>query len=276
MKIDEDRSDVARRYLREAELFKSEESSGCVTIAQELSTLDALYEPDLVERKGLASPLRVGLLGGLLPDPTFPNSKEGKEKEKLLKDVRKLIEKRRKEAGALGLPVGAIVEDTLTEVAATEKKLKSDKHAGHDHGDKAVKDMAKRIEYREDFLELCEPVQTLRVAEACSQARNNGISLIAINLSGQDKIASNTTDMCINHSVLDDIETKKKGGKKNEPAPNADPDGNALTLPSGIKVRVSADGQSFAGDANNLEELRDMLGVMLPDSKQTRSVRLVH
>lgn len=262
-KIDEDRSDIAGRYLREKELFASKDPSGCVTIAKKLATLDALYEPDLVEVKGMASPL-----SGVLPDPKLPNFGDGRKKNKLIKDIEKLTEKK---LGQIGL-----VGETAVEVAVIEKKLKSDKHAGHDHSDKDVKDMAKRVEFREDFLELCEPVQTLRVAEACGAARDNGISIIAINLSGQDKIASNTTDMCINDTVLSDIKTKKERGKNPQAAQTAGTDGNALTLPSGIKVRVSADGQSFAGDARTLEELRDMLGAMLPDGEKTRSVRLVH
>lgn len=268
-KIDEDKSDVAGRYLREKELFESKDNSGCLKIAQELAVLDALFEPDLVEVKGMASPL-----SGVLPTPKLPNFGDGKKKNKLIKDIQKLSKKKLNEGSGAGGLVSGVVE-TAAEIAKMEKKLKSDKHAGHDHGNKDVKDMAKRVEFREDFLELCEPVQTLRVAGACGEARDNGISIIAINLSGQDKIASNTTDMCISDTVLSDIETKKKRGKRTTTAPAKETEGNTRTLPSGIKVRVSADGQSFAGDANSLEELRDMLGSMLPAGQKERHVRLV-
>jgi hypothetical protein len=154
--------------------------------------------------------------------------------------------------------------------AQMEEKLKDDKHAGHDHGNKDVKDMAKRIELREEFMALCEPVQPLRVAEACETARDSGISIIAINLSGQDQVASNTTDMCVNGIVTEGSDTKKNGSTQ-----TADTDGSVRTLASGIQIRVSADGNSYAGDANSLDELRDMLGSMLPDGKKERHVRLV-
>lgn len=268
-KIDEDRSDVAGRYLREKELFESKDPIGCTKVAQELAVLDALFEPDLVEVKGMASPL-----SGVLPAPKLPNFGDGKKKNKLIRDIQKMSKKKLRENTGAGGLVGGVVE-TAAQLARMEKKLKTDKHAGHDHGNTDVKDMAKRIEFREDFLELCEPVQTLRVAEACGEARDNGISIIAINLSGQDKIASNTTDMCISDSVLSAIQTKKKRGKKAAAAQAEAVEGNTRTLPSGIKVRVSSDGQSFAGDANTLEELRDMLGAMLPDGEKERFVRLV-
>lgn len=279
-KVDEDRSDVAGRYLRASELFRNQDDNGCQRIAQELAVLDTTFGANLVENSGAGSALRV-----TLPDVNLPNQGDGRKKNKLFKDIRKLQEKRARSGGngnglAVGLNTGngnglavGLGGNGDNDESEMEDKLKDDKHAGHNHGNDDVRDMAKRLEYREEFLELCEPVQPLRVAEACETARESGISIIAINLSGQDQIASNTTDMCVNGIVTEEEKGKKRRGETTDERTASDV--QPLTLPSGIQVRVSADGRSYAGDANNLDELRDMLSVMLPDSDRERVVRLV-
>lgn len=262
-KIEEDKSDIAGRYLNTTDLFRSEDDRNCQLIAQELASLDELSAPDLVDPLGVNSALTK-----FVPELKLPNVGTAKKKRKLLKHIRKLKSKYS----------GEIVKINLTplEVAEMEERLKSDKHAGHNHDDEEVKDKGKRAELRETFLSICQPAQPLRVAEACEEARNGGISIVAINLSGQDSITTNPADICVNGIVLDDGSNKKlnKNGRVT-PAPNVG-SRTTKTLPSGIEIRVSADGKSYAGDAKNLEQLRDMLGSMLPAAgKKERHVRLV-
>ncbi|MGJ8559385.1 MAG: pilus assembly protein TadG-related protein [Litorimonas sp.] len=243
-KVDEDKSDVAGQYLTKSDLFASRETKECEQLAKKLLELDKKLEPELVEEGGNKSPLSLNILG-------------------------------------VGLNLGGDDDDDDDDEDEDETKkvngLKSSKHAGHNHGSKKIMEMAKRIELREDYVEVCQPKQPIRVAMACEEAREQNISIIAINLSGEDGIASNTIDSCING--VDTVTSKEfRGRKKREDkfAKKATAqEGNFKTLSSGVKVRVSADGKSYAGDATSLEELRDMLGAMLPDGKKERHVRLV-
>lgn len=247
-KVEEDKKDEAGRYLKEKEMFGAKSSGKCIKMAKELAKLDVTLDPELAEAPGTGSslafgfglPVNVEAALGFVPGETLPN----------------------------GQPVPG---------KSMDKKLKGDRHAGHNHGNPKVVAMAERIELRNEFIEVCQPKQTIRVALACEKARTEGISVIAINLSGEDGIASNTADMCVNGFVMKEERGGKKRGRDNKDPKTAadDPQGSTRVLPSGIKVRVSADGKSYSGDATTLAELRDMLGSMLPAGKKERHVRLV-
>lgn len=134
-----------------------------------------------------------------------------------------------------------------------------------------------RASLRDEYISQCQPEQTLRVAEACEKARENGISMIAVNLSGEDGTATNTTDMCVNGFTLSEmIDPKKPPTKKADELVPTDDGDRTKTLPSGLKVHLSADGKSFRGDVSSLEELREILATMVPEGTHQRSVRLVN
>lgn len=265
-KVEDDKSDIVGRYLRKPDIFTVKNDRACLKIAQELADLDKIMEPDLTDAKGLGS-----ALSGVVRAVPLQTTGRGGRKNRI-SQMATSIKASRSNAGGNGngLALGLNKNDPKM-----TRDLQNGKHAGHKHRNADVMDKAKRVELRSEFLSLCQPTQSVRVAEACQEARDSGISIIAINLSGEDGVATNATDTCINGLVLakDEAMPKKNGKKK---APKADRDRReARTLPSGIKVRVSADGKSYAGDATSLEELRDMLGSMLPSGKQSRSVRLV-
>lgn len=81
-KVDEDRSDVAGRYLRASELFRNRDDDGCQKIAQELAVLDSMFDPNFAASVGGGSALRV-----TLPDLDLPNQGDGKKKNKLFKTL---------------------------------------------------------------------------------------------------------------------------------------------------------------------------------------------
>lgn len=269
-KVDDDKSDIVGRYLRKPELFTVKNDRACKKMAQELADLDEMMEPDLSDAKGLGS-----TLSEVTPNIALPQVGKGGRKNRVLKltsamKAENSSDDENQNGNGNGHAYGLNKNDPKM-----VSDLQSGRHAGHKHGNEDVMDKARRVELRGEFLSLCQPTQSVRVAEACQEARDNGVSIIAINLSGEDGIATNATDTCINGIVLaeDEAMPKKKGKKK---APRTDKDTReAKVLPSGIKVRVSADGNSYAGDATSLEELRDMLGAMLPEGQKERHVRLV-
>jgi len=286
-KVDEDRADVAGQYLSQREMFEVDDDQACLTIVQELNAHDELVAPNLVEAPGAGSPFN-----NVVPDVALPNTGKGSMKGTLLKDVRDLLVRVNNAGGngiglALGLNagggggglgVGLNVggdEEKRGRRSAEGKKRSNDRHAGHNHDQQEDVDTAERVDMGDDFISLCQPVQPLRVAEACEMARDNGINIIAVNLSGEDGVASNATDMCVNGVQRVDDDPKKSKKKVTMPPDTREGAGRTRTLPSGIQIRVSADGNSYAGDANNLDELRDMLSSMLPDGKKERHVRLV-
>lgn len=268
-KVDDDKSDIVGRYLRKPELFNVKNDRGCQKMAQALADLDELMNPHLSDAKGLGS-----TLSQIIPDTALSKVGKGGRKNRVL-ELTGAMTTKKSNAGGNGRG-NAFGRDKKDGPKMTDD-LQSGKHAGHGHENDEVMDKARRVELRSEFLSLCQPVQSVRVAEACETARDSGVSIIAINLSGEDGVASNTTDNCINGMVLaEDAAISKKKAKKGKSAQRSvEKSLQTKTLPSGIKVRVSADGQSFAGDANTLEELRDMLGAMLPENKKERYVRLV-
>lgn len=266
--VEDDKSDIVGRYLRKPDMFTVKNDRACLKIAQELADLDEIMEPDLTNSRGLGS-----ALSGVVQAVTLPTTGRGGRKNRI-SQIATSIKADWSNAGGNGNGNGLALGLNKNDPKMI-RDLEGGKHAGHTHRNAEVMDKAKRVELRSEFLSLCQPTQSIRVAEACQEARDSGVSIIAINLSGEDGIATNATDTCINGIVLaeDEAMPKKKGKKK---APKVDTDmREARTLPSGIKVRVSADGKSYAGDATSLEELRDMLGSMLPSGEQSRSVRLV-
>lgn len=221
-KVDEDKSDVAGRYLRDDQIFGAANSKKCLKLASQLLSSDIELDPETADTPGNASPLN-----GVVNDVVDP---------------------------VLDLAVSALGN-------------------GGAASDNRAKGVRKGI--RKQYLEQCQPTQPIRVAEACKMARDEGISIIAINLSGEDGVAANTTDMCVDgYHLADDKRGKSKGNK--EASVELGSDMPTETLPSGMTIRLSADGESFSGDAQNLDDLREMLGSMLPDGKSTRSVRLVN
>lgn len=83
--------------------------------------------------------------------------------------------------------------------------------------------------------------------------------------------------MCVNGYELSEERGGRKKGRDNRDRKTSaeNTTGSTRVLPSGIEVRVSADGKSYSGDATTLAELRDMLGSILPAGKKERHVRLV-
>jgi len=253
-KVDEDKADRRGRFMPTYSMFAGADTRKCRSLAKRIVKLDEKLEPENFEAPGLLSPILPSLLD------LDPN---------VLSDL-----------GITGHSINTGNDDDDDDDDNTpkdEKNLKSAKHAGHAHASQRVRNLAKRNELREEYIAVCQPEQTLRVAEACEEAREKNISIIAINLSGEDGIASNTTNDCINGvDVLTSKEFKAKKKLEEKLArQGVVQEGEFKTLPSGIKVRISADGHSIAGDATSLDEIRDMLSSVLPDGKTERRVRLV-
>ncbi|GHA91613.1 hypothetical protein GCM10009069_13500 [Algimonas arctica] len=261
-RVEHDKSDEFGRYLDEKSMFAGIESvKGCTQESKELFRSDMELEPGLVE---ILSPIaRLSLAELLTPWDVnrgiymSPTCKKPAHPHNPINFP--------------DIPLSYVYNPNLD--PKLNEKIKKGKHLGHNHTLRKSDKMAKRLEKREKFLKQCRPIQTERVVKACERAREEDISIIAINLAGEDGLASNVTHMCANGFNFGD---KKKVKKV------VDEDGIPLEteittreLPSGVEIRVSADGQSFSGDATNLEELREMLSSMLPSGSRDRHVRLV-
>ncbi|MFB9374837.1 pilus assembly protein TadG-related protein [Algimonas porphyrae] len=175
-------------------------------------------------------------------------------------------------ASALSVNVAGLVNVNLGDEAGGNDANSTGMHSGHGHNNGTLKKMAKRLEARRDYVEQCRPVQPVRVAEACEKAREEDISIVAVNLSGEDGIASNTIDMCVN-GLSNNNGKVKKGAKTTPDRPDSGT--KTKTLPSGLTVRISSDETSYSADVRNLKELREMLNSVLPEASSKRTVRLV-
>lgn len=98
--------------------------------------------------------------------------------------------------------------------------------------------------------------------------------MIAVNMSGEEGVATQTTDMCVNGYTLASSRLEALTSRFSLVSDTQEM--AEETLSTGMTIRMSADGQSFAGDVRNLEDLREMLASMLPEGTSTRSVRLVN
>lgn len=222
-KVDEDKSDIAGRYLRESEMFGSARSAMCLNLAAQLLSSDAVLDPETADTPGNASPLA---------------------------------------------SYGGIVDPALALTVSTVNGLVG----GRANANAAAK--AQRNGVRRQYLEQCQPKQSLRVADACQQARDEGISIIGVNLSGEEGVATQTTDMCVNGYTL--ASSRLESFTSRFSLVSDTQEMTEETLSTGMTIRLSADGQSFAGDVRNLDDLREMLASMLPEGTSTRSVRLVN
>ncbi|MGB6229283.1 MAG: pilus assembly protein [Litorimonas sp.] len=119
----------------------------------------------------------------------------------------------------------------------------------------------------------CEPKQTMRVVTACEQAREEGISVIAVDVSGQDDgEAERIADLCV---LGPDGEDTEEAGERTREGNERDRESRAGQ--GGFELTLSADGTSMSASVSNLKELREVLATMLPDAgKPERVVRLVH
>lgn len=262
-RVEHDKSDKFGRYLNEKEMFAGNQSvEGCIQESKSLLRADTEFEPSLVE---LVSPLARLSIAELLT-PWDVN------KSLYMSPTCKKPEHPHNPINFPDIPSSYVYNPDLD--PKMNDKIKKGKHEGHGHARVKVEMMAKRLETREKFMKTCRPTQTERVVLACEKAREEGISIIAINLSGEDGIASNVSHMCANgFNFGDKTKAAKTKGDEAEDIPS--PGTTTRDLPSGLTVRVSADGQSFSGDATNLTELREMLGAMLPSGTKERHVRLI-
>lgn len=261
-RVDHDKSDVSDHYLDEKMMFSKDANlMECVHESKRIMRADVELEPNLVE---LASP--IGRLSprelltpwnvnrALYMSPGCKNPSHPHHPSQFSN--------------------AASAYDPNVDKKMNERITK-DKHLGHAHSRDVLEIKAKRLEVREKFLKTCQPIQTVRVVEACEKAREEGISIIAINLSGEDGLASNISHMCANGFEFGDAKKHAKAGAETEIDSTVPMEISTRKLSTGLKIRVSSDGQSVSGDVNNLTELREMLGSMLPAGTKERHVRLI-
>jgi DNA invertase Pin-like site-specific DNA recombinase len=110
------------------------------------------------------------------------------------------------------------------------------------------------------------------VTKSCEQAREEGISIIAIDMSGFNEDAEAITDLCMGLSDADrDNDSRRTANAEAQAQANT-----TRTLASGLEIEVSVDGESFSASVENLRQLREVLATMLPDAQPgERTVRLV-
>ncbi|MGB3455721.1 MAG: pilus assembly protein TadG-related protein [Litorimonas sp.] len=129
--------------------------------------------------------------------------------------------------------------------------------------------------FKQTAIEFCEPMQTQRVIDVCEEAADNDISMIAIDLSGEDQSARAVTEMCVGiMSVGEETGEELTTGETKEPSANSM---TTETLPGGLTITVSEDGESIQATVSTLAELRQVLATMTPETGPVRrTVRLVH
>ncbi|MEM7727874.1 MAG: TadE/TadG family type IV pilus assembly protein [Pseudomonadota bacterium] len=143
---------------------------------------------------------------------------------------------------------------------------------GDDVNVKPLENAIKRHEKAERSVVMsCKPVQTMRVVDACEKARDNDISVIAVDLSGEEGRARKITDLCMG-IVEDEVSASERERKQDDKGRKND----GKTLPGNLEVTFSADGESMSASVSSLDELRAILSTMQPETgKGTRQVRLV-
>lgn len=125
---------------------------------------------------------------------------------------------------------------------------------------------------------VCRPRQIDRVAEACERARDNDISVVAINLATDSWQTQDLIDLCVNP---DTVSERVAENRELQNITRPDPLGRTLsppirTLPGGLRVQLSVDGESMSATVDNLEDLNDVLANIMPEAERgVRSVRLV-
>lgn len=125
-----------------------------------------------------------------------------------------------------------------------------------------------------EYLSLCTASQTARVLNTCDEARDDGVSIIAINMAEENKSASLITDYCaLGHFDLeDDGDTDAQGAGR--PGPFSDEANGDNT---DFEMKVSIDGKSRSARVSELGHLREVLSTLLPEASQSeRTVRLVN
>jgi hypothetical protein len=181
--------------------------------------------------------------------------------------------------GAVGLNVGAKTNKTPNGNAYgwdKNGKRTGDRHAGHNHNNAVSQIKAIRVNDGVEYLAACRPIQPVRIAEACEMAREAGVSIIGVNLSGEDGPATDIMDVCVNGLIERDMKPTNKRPAQVSMVAVDDAPQQTRTTASGMSLNVSADGKSFTGDVSNMEDLREMLASVLPSGDRSRKVRLVN
>lgn len=254
-KVDEDKSDISGRFLRDIDMFESANTSDCLVMGSDLLRTDMRTSPTEVSAPTAASPLR---------DANQTNGQEYDWKDS-------------------NLVQGIIAWFANRADGNTQDGNDSgwDKHAEHDHDDADSAALVEQIDNRTEYLETCRPVQPTRVAEACEMAREAGVTIVGVNMSGEDGPATNILDVCVNGLVERDTASSTSTASRfsfasaTVKAPSMmsmdmQPELNVMSLD------VTAGGKSFTGDVSNMTELREMLASVLPNGDRTRKVRLVN
>ena len=140
------------------------------------------------------------------------------------------------------------------------------------HYDHLFEERKALLDAREDWTKTCRPYQEVRVVEACDKAKDEGVEIMAIDLSGAQTGASDITTSC----VFDDPDTP---ADETETMPEP-------TVLSGTGVEQSMtytapDGSVYAV-VNDEESLRTVMRGLLTPAKATpvdmageRTVRLI-
>lgn len=256
-KVDEDKSDISGRYLRNIEMYESPKVKQCIDMGAELIRTDLQQSPAEASDLTAASPLR-SAASGLNSGNNNGNNDDDDD-------------------GNNGnTPNGNAFGWDKNGKRNADGTLRGDKHAGHVHTSAKSKTKANRVDDGVEYLETCRPIQPVRIAEACEMAREAGVSIIGVNMSGEDGPATPIMDVCVNGLMaLDTTPTNKRVAQMSMTAVDDAPQ-QTRTTPSGMSLNVSADGKSFAGDVSNMTELREMLASVLPNGDRTRKVRLVN
>lgn len=269
-KVEEDKSDIAGRYLRNIDMFESPDVTGCIDFAADLMRADLALNPTETSAPTAASPLRDA-------NQTDADDKQSRKK-RLIRGIATFLGfnvSSENNGNAGNTPNGNANGWDKNGKRDKNGKVKGDKHAGHDHNKPDLGDEVARVDDRTEYLETCRPIQPVRVAQACEMAREAGVTIVGVNLSGEDGPATNIMDVCVNGLTKRDMRRSNVRARQASLSVVDDAPQQTRTTPSGMSLNVSADGKSFAGDVSNMTELREMLASVLPKSDRTRKVRLI-